>query len=192
MAGWGLTGVTTVSLAASGTEVATFDERYRGLFLAAMRVAGRITGDRTAAEDLAAEAMARAFANWRKIATLPHLDAWVQRVAANLAIDHVRRRRPLAEATRREEDDVRARRTVAPPFEEASASRSSLTAALVELPRRQREVLVLRYLVGLDDEELGPWLGMSPSTARTHVQRGLATLRKKLGNDFEGIADVRP
>lgn len=192
MAGWGTGGVSTMAVPVITTDAATFESRYRDLFLAAMRVTGRITGDRASAEDLAAEAMARAYANWRKVSGLPHLDAWVQRVAANLAIDHVRRRRPQAEAIRREGDDVRARRTVAPGFEDDMAARSSLAQALVQLPRRQREVLVLRYLVGVEDDELGAWLGMSPSTARTHVQRGLATLRKKLGTDLEGIDDVRP
>ena len=192
MVGWGSGGLTgTVVAVAAATDALAFETRFRDLFRAAMRVAFRITGDRSVAEDLAAEAMARAYANWSKIRGSDHLDAWVRRVAANLALDVVRRRRPLAEAARREHDDLRARRTISIPFEEDAASREEVTRALAALPRRQREVLVLRYLAGLDDDELCDVLGMTASTARTHAQRGLATLRERLGVELEGAVDVR-
>jgi len=50
-----------------------------------MRIAYRITGSRMEAEDVAAEALARAYASWARIVRLDYRDAWVMRVAANVA-----------------------------------------------------------------------------------------------------------
>lgn len=55
--------------------------------------------------------------------------------------------------------------------------RVALTTALPALPRRQREVIVLRYLVGLSDCEVAITLGIEEGTVRTHVRRALAALR---------------
>ena len=71
-----------------------FDGFFMALLPAVRRLAQRMTGDRTAAEDVAAEAFARAFARWEKVGRLDYREAWVLRVASNLAIDLARRRRP--------------------------------------------------------------------------------------------------
>ena len=67
-----------------------FDE----IFLPLLRLVGRVVRDATEAEDIAAEAMARAYARWPRVRGLEYRDAWVTKVAMNLALDHVRRRRP--------------------------------------------------------------------------------------------------
>lgn len=61
-----------------------FESAYRDLFPRAAMVAYRLLGDKTAAEDVAAEALARAYARWGRIAGLAHRDGWVLRVATNL------------------------------------------------------------------------------------------------------------
>ena len=75
-----------------GTHMArTFDDEFVALARLAHRVAYRITGDATEAEDLAQEALARAALRWRRIE--PYAEAWVVRVATNLAIGRWRRDR---------------------------------------------------------------------------------------------------
>jgi DNA-directed RNA polymerase specialized sigma24 family protein len=59
----------------------------------ARQVAYRILGDRSEAEDGAAEAFTRALVTWRKVSAPAYRDAWVLRVTANVAIDWRRRRR---------------------------------------------------------------------------------------------------
>lgn len=149
-----------------------FDDTFDRLFPRAMRAAYRILGSNVAAEDVAAEAMARALANWPKLKDAAHLDAWVLRVAANLAIDLARRRPPRLD----------------PQFvsnhEDSTAIRLALVAALHKLPRRQRDAVVLRYVTGLSEAETATSLGVSVNTVRTHVNRGLAALRRRLGDDF--------
>ena len=56
-----------------------FEEAFDQLFGRAFRVARRILGDDAAAEDVAAETMARAYAHWAKIAHEPRREGWVVR-----------------------------------------------------------------------------------------------------------------
>jgi DNA-directed RNA polymerase specialized sigma24 family protein len=69
-----------------------FDERFDALSAIAYRVAYRLLGNREDAREVAQEALARAYARWRKVAG--HDEPWVARVATNLAIGRWRKRRP--------------------------------------------------------------------------------------------------
>jgi RNA polymerase sigma factor (sigma-70 family) len=150
----------------------SFEAAYPELFSRAATLAYRMLGDRTASEDVAAETLARTFAHWRRVSALPYRDGWVLRVATNLAIDAARRRPPAP--------------TDAAPLDaaEAATMRLALVAALESLPRRQRQAVALRYLSGLREDEVASALGVSPSTASTHVRRGLDALRGYLGDGF--------
>lgn len=159
---------------------ASFEAVYPELFARAATLAYRLVGDRTAAEDVAAEALARTYAHWGRVSGLSYRDGWVLRVATNLAIDAVRRRPPSP--------------ALAAPLDAAEATtiRLALVAALQSLPKRQRQAVALRYLSGLREEEVATALGVSASTASTHVRRGLDTLRRYLGDGFgEELADGR-
>ncbi len=133
-------------------------------------MARRILGDEAAAEDVAAEAMARAYAHWGKIAQQPWREGWVVRVASNLALDAVKRRKRDDHTVLDvgvEDDDV--------------VVRLALAEALALLPRRQREVVVLRHLGGLSEAECAQALRVSTGAVKTHLHRGLAALRNRLG-----------
>ena len=74
----------------------SFEDAYDSMQRSAYRVAYRLLGDRTAAEDVAAEALARAYARWSLVSG--HARPWVVTVATNLALD-VGRKRAAAAAT---------------------------------------------------------------------------------------------
>jgi RNA polymerase sigma-70 factor (ECF subfamily) len=143
----------------------TFDELFRRCFPRALSIACRILGDDAAAEDAAAEALARAYARWGQLQHVDYAEWWVLRVTTNVCLDALRRRRPAPTPVqpRSMEDDL--------------AEVLSLRAALRGLPRRQQEALLLCHLGGMTAEEAGTVLGVSANTVSTHVQRGLATLR---------------
>jgi len=65
----------------------------------------------------------------------------------------------------------------------AAADRGQLAAALRQLPRRQREVLVLRYYADLSVAEIAETLGISPGNVRACISRGLAALASVIGEE---------
>ena len=152
-----------------------FEEMFDELFDRSRCLATRLLGDRTRGEDTAAEALARTWLHWSKVRGLDHRVAWVLRVTTNLCLDQLRRRRPVV---------------VAAPFldpTDAVALRLALAAALRSLPRRQREVVVLRHLADLPEAEVASALGITTGTVGAHLHRGLASLRARLGDDREEL-----
>lgn len=155
-----------------------FDAAFDALFPRAVRLATRLLGDRAAAEDVAAETMARAYARWPKVSRLPYRDGWVLKVATNLAIDRLRRRPPAVAPSPADE------------FEDAVHLRLALEAALLTLAPRQRQAVTLRYLGGLSDREVALALGISLGSVKTHIHRGLHGLRACLGAGLEEVVPV--
>jgi RNA polymerase sigma-70 factor (sigma-E family) len=157
----------------------SFELAFEGLYRLAYKVAFRIVGDRPEAEDIAQEALARASLRWPRLHEQP--EGWVSRVASNLAIDRYRRRR-------------REPRVPVGPIgvvDDRVTERADLVAALRRLPRRQREVVVMRYLADLSEADVAASLGCSVGTVKTHASRGLAALRVELGERSGGGGDVR-
>ena len=99
--------------------------------------------------------------------------AWVLRVAHNTAIDHMRSRRPVPV------EEVRA-----PEAADDGSARESfrdLRIALDTLPREQREVIMLRFLVGLSPGEIAERMGRSEDAVNGLQHRGRRRLRRELG-----------
>lgn len=149
--------------------VESFDGAFTRLYAASYAVAFRLLGERAEAEDVAQEALARTFVRWSRVE--PFATAWACRVAFNLAIDRTRRRRPLSGSA------VPDQATVDGHAEE----RMDLQRALRTLPRRQREVVALRYLADQSEAVVAAALGISVGSAKTHASRGLTALRAQLG-----------
>lgn len=161
----------------------SFDERFADLAALAYRVAFRLLGDRSDAEDVAQEALARACVRWRRVHG--HAEPWVVRVASNLALDQLRTR------GRRSRMDLPAEAPASgTPAERAAVDRMELARLLEALPRRQREVVVLRYLADRSEADTAQALGTSVGSVKRHAHRGLATLRSAwLGLDPDHLID---
>lgn len=139
-----------------------FDDRAGELFAVAYRVAFRLTGVRAEAENIAQESVARAYLRWARVS--PYAEAWTARAASNLALDHLRRRsRPDLPASS--------------PSGGGEADRVDVVRALRQLPRRQMDVIVLRYIADLPEQAVAERLGCSVGTVKQHAHRALATLR---------------
>ncbi len=143
-----------------------FDNEFPILWSRAYGVGYVVLGDRAEAEDIAQETLARAFTRWPRIAD--YSGPWVVRVAGNLAIDRVRRRR-------------RSFPGVGSAVPGPDGLRVDLQAALLRLPKRQRECVVLRHLADLPEADVARALGCSAGTVKTHTSRGLAALRGAMG-----------
>jgi RNA polymerase sigma factor (sigma-70 family) len=146
-----------------------FIEAYPALFLRASQAAFRVTGDAGVAEELAQETMIRAYTRWSRLDD--RRVGWVVTTAVRLAIDRWRR------------EQRRPRRVVSDPIPEldaVAAQRVDLVRSLAALPRRQREVAVLRYLEDQPEREVAQMLGCSVGSVKRHAARASAALRAAL------------
>jgi RNA polymerase sigma-70 factor, ECF subfamily len=110
--------------------------------------------------------------------------AWILRVARNVAVDHMRRRRAIPCEEVRELDHCQ-------DHGEEQQTSLSLREALGALPDDQREVIVLRHLVGLSPGEIAGRLGKSEPSIHGLHHRGRGTLRGAL-SARECAPAVRP
>jgi RNA polymerase sigma-70 factor (ECF subfamily) len=127
------------------------------------------------AEDVVQEAFARASMRWARIRDYDHPEAWVRRVAYNLAVSSLRRGGRKLAAYRR----VGAPEPVPPPSEEGIV----LGQALARLRRGHREVLVLHYLADLPVEEIARVLKLPVGTVKGRLFRARAALERELGDE---------
>ena len=63
--------------------------------------------------------------------------------------------------------------------------RRAVIDAMAQLPRRQREVLALRYYLDLSEREIAETLGISPGAVKSHASRGTEALRRTLSTHLE-------
>ena len=157
-----------------------FEEAFPDLYRLAYRVSFRVLGDRGDAEDVAQEALAHAHLRWAHLREKP--EGWVVTVATNLSIDRHRRRRRLSSLVNEPLALV----------DVHMSERIDLARGLRRLPRRQREVVVLRYLADWSERDVALSLGVSAGAVKSHASRGLAALRQYLeAGRAEGAHDVR-
>lgn len=151
-----------------------FETFFRREFPKMVAVAYAISGSRWAAEELAQEALLRAFKSWDSVSRYDKPGAWLRRVTINLANSFLRRRVSEVKALQRAVmGDIEV--IDAHPVEEAG-----FWDQVKSLPRRQRDVIVLHYVDDLNTGEIAEILKISESSVRTHLQRGREALAKKV------------
>jgi RNA polymerase sigma-70 factor (ECF subfamily) len=133
-----------------------------------------LTGDRAAAEDLAAETFEKAFRSWRRYD--PRRSAprtWLCTIARGVAIDWLR-----AEARRRRREDAYARDRETAEFGDGLPG--PVQQALRALAPGEREVIALRVLLELDGPSAARVLGISATACSTRLSRALKRLEEMI------------
>jgi RNA polymerase sigma-70 factor (ECF subfamily) len=140
--------------------------------------AGRVLGDRILAEDVAQEVFLRLWSHaqqWRPSGA--RLTTWLHRIAMNLCLDNLARRRetPLDEV----EDPVDPKPDAATLLQERNLSRE-VEKALGELPDSQRIAITLCYYQGLRNREAAETMDVSVEALESLLARGRRTLKALL------------
>jgi len=149
---------------------------------ALVRSALLLTGDEALAQDLVQVALVKTWSRWARIARQDAPEAYVRRVLVSTFLTWNRRRwrgeRPVAALPDR-----------CDPRDEFAAAdlREGVSAALRALPRRQRAVVVLRYLDDLSEAQTAAVLGCSVGTVKSQAAKALATLRSS--SRLRGLLD---
>jgi RNA polymerase sigma-70 factor (ECF subfamily) len=136
-----------------------------------------LTGDRGVAEELAQEAMLRAFRRWDRIGAYDRPGAWVRRVVANLASSARRRRSVEAVALVRSWGAIKDVELAG----HAGEHDDDLWRLVRGLPRRQRDAIALFYLEDWSVRDIARFMGCSEATARVHLHRARVSLARALG-----------
>ena len=155
------------------------DEVFRLHRAELVRVAAFILGDRGAAEDVVQDVFVRVHQRADPLDGDPQY--YLRSAVINGCRTTLRRWRVV-----RRHAEQQGQQSSCPPLttEEAALldeDRRRILAALANLPRRRREVLVLRFYLEMSEAEIADTLGISPGTVKSTAARGLAALARQLG-----------
>lgn len=160
---------------ASGSELA-FDSLYRSSRDDLFAYVSGLLRDRSAAEDVTAQAFERAFRKRHGFdARKGSPRAWLFGIARNAALDELRRRKRIAELAADPEDAY-----AMSPEEgaETALRRAALRQAMAGLDARERELVGLKFFAGLSNAEIATVIGSSESNAGTRIHRTITKLRR--------------
>jgi RNA polymerase sigma-70 factor (ECF subfamily) len=164
-----------------------FDRLYEQTHLAVYRyIYGLCGGPQEEVEDFTAETFARAWKARRSYTGDPaSAQRWLVRIARNLVYDSFRRARNRGEDSEFNEETTLPAR-MAPGPEEinlAQEQRQKLWQGLQRLPAEPREIIVLRYMLGWQVQEIAAALGVLENTVSQTIRRALQRLRKMMDED---------
>ncbi len=151
-------------LAASTRVGVDYERFYRSEIGPLTALTAAITGSNLIAEDLAQEALLKAYKQWDRVGALAKPGAWTRRVAINQALSSRRRRLSELKAKLRLQPE--------PTLLAAPSHHAHVWQAVAELPGQQRAAIALHYLEDLPIDEIAEILSVSESTARVHLHRG--------------------
>ena len=164
------------ALAADVSAAESFASLYERTFPKVYAYVASLLRDRSAAEDVVAQAFERAYRKRRSYRPgKGSPEAWIFGIARNAALDELRRRKRRAALETDPED------TSAPGFEEHAdftLRREVVRAALAELSGQERDLVSLKFSGGLSNAEIAGVLGLSESNAGTRLHRTITKLRK--------------
>jgi RNA polymerase sigma-70 factor (sigma-E family) len=127
-------------------------------------------------ENIAQEAFVRLHGRWSSLASTDKALAYLRRTVVNLCHSRLRHLRVVRRAPREPNRD-------AASAESLALANRAVRDALATLPTRQRQVLVLRYWLDLDQQTIAETLGVAVGTVKATTNRAMAALRQALGED---------
>jgi RNA polymerase sigma-70 factor (sigma-E family) len=151
------------------------EDLYREHALGLVRFALLLTGDRATAEDVVQDAFLGLHRHWDEVRDPDRLLAYLRTAVVNGS--RSRHRRRLTALRLRPEPLALVQSAEASAL--AGEDRRVLLAAVGALPRRQREVLALKYFVDLGEQDIAAMLGISRGAVASTASRALAALARQ-------------
>ncbi len=162
---------------AADSAVGSFEDYVTLRSASLLRFAYLITRNHDDAHDAVQEALTGLYPRWRQIAARGDVDAYVRRSIVNAHVSawrRVRRLFPIADP------ELARDAPVAPDAADAVADADQALRLCGGLPPVQRAAVVLRFYEDRSFAEIAEILGCAEPTARSHVHRALAALRKRM------------
>ena len=144
-----------------------FKDFYEASFGRVSAAVRAYCGNADVARDATQESFARAYARWKRLSSMTSPEAWVTTTALNESRRQFRRRRPPAGESNQ-------------AVEGPTTERLDLLAILRALPPRQRQAVVLHYLMDCPVVMVADLMGISEGTVKAHLHKGRAALRRAM------------
>ncbi|MDB5054755.1 MAG: polymerase subunit sigma-24 [Bacilli bacterium] len=152
----------------------------------------RMLNQRQEAEDVVQETFLRVYTNLNRYDENQKFSTWIYRIATNLCIDRLRKRKAnysldadMSDGEGMDWHATLASEQAGPETELIlSETQQHIRDAIETLPDKYKTVVVLRYLHDLSLQEISDVLDMPVTTVKTRVHRGREFLRKKLEPDY--------
>jgi RNA polymerase sigma factor (sigma-70 family) len=178
-----------VSVAADVRVRAEFDAAYPRLVSAATGAAQRFFRfDTSQVEDAVAETMARTFERWERVRRHDNPVGWVVVCAKNVCLEQLRKNSRQAQATSAQQEDV----DIFIDLSDETAVSVTISNALDQLSKRQRDVAVLRYLMDCDEKTTAEAMGTSVGKVKTAAHEARGRLRPILAGIYLDDDAVSP
>ena len=155
-----------------------FTQIYAAHHTEALRLAYLLCGDRDRAEDAVADAFVKVYRRLQR-GGVEQPRPYVRRAVVNEVNSRFRRLALERREAAKRSGDERGRRAA----DEQIADTDEMFTALRHLPPRQRTVVVLRFYEDLTEKDIAELMGISLGTVKSTLHRGLAQLRKQLGEE---------
>lgn len=159
-------------------EAASADEAVEQLYLQhwdrLVRLSYLLVRDQGQAEEIVQDALVAVHQRWDRLDP-DRASAYLRQAVVNRSRSALRHRSVVQRFLERQPAPADH-----PGADEAALvddERREVLAALARLPRRQREVLVLRYYLDLSEADIAETLGISRGAVKSHASRGAAALR---------------
>lgn len=162
---------------------ADFDRLYRDSY---RRILATLTavfgGDLAAAEDCTQDTFVRAFKAWSRWRPDAPAEAWLHRIALNVALSH-RRKEKLRSAG----ELVRRLGQPATQLDPMDAGPGRVVLALRRLPVRSAVLIMMRYHHGYSNREIAAALGVPETTLGSRMRLAMQYLRAEITRDSTGV-----
>ena len=167
----------------AGRDSAEFDAFYGAAVRRVVLYLYAACGDRADAQDVAQEAFARAWQHWSRVSDYDDPEAWVRTVAWRLMLNRWRGLRRRLAARARMGPSVEA-------IDSPSPDRVAIVDALQRLPKSQRQVVALYYLMDLPVSEIAASTGSPVGTVKARLSRARSALAQLLDDHDQETSDV--
>lgn len=150
-----------------------------------VRLSVLLVHDQGTAEEIVQDAFVALHGRWARLRDPASAPAYLRQAVVNRSRSALRHRKVVDRYAARQRLQESAPEAGAAA--EAGARRTAVLDALRALPRRQREVLALRYYLELSEAEIADTLDISTGAVKSHASRGAASLRAALADHLEDL-----
>ena len=167
----------------TGSDSADFDAFYIATVRRVILYLYAVGADRADAQDIAQEAFARAWQHWPKVSRYDDPEGWVRTVAWRLTANRWRGLRRWLSAQGR----------MGPPADATagpSPDRVAVIGALRRLPKPQRQVVALHYLLDMPVADIAASTGVPAGTVKVRLSRARTALGRLLNEEDQEFSDV--